>query len=497
MDLFHIAEFAGYLNRRNGWTIDTSYYSYIQEWKHWWEGFVKEFHQISAAGADGNLHTRTIYRMEMAKKICEDWATILLSDETIIKASDPKTNQWLAGDQNRKGFLDAVQFYDHSNRLIEEMMRSGACAWVLTAEEMQVENGRVIPNSRAKLWVDYLPAEYILPLTIRHGEVVEAAFVSEVLQEGKSFIYLQTHLLKSDGYHIRNEYFRGTGSTAADSAFVPCALPRGMAKELATGSTVPLFSVATPNAVKSITGGNGLGMAVFATALDQLKAVDKAFHNFVKDLELGGKKVFYDKSLVQYRTLPDGTTVPVTPDDIQNQLFLQLGDGDDLHDSRDPIHEYNPSLRVEENAKAVQHALDYLSFQCGLGTQHYRFDPVSVKTATEYTGDRQDMRQHARKHQIPLRAALVRLMRGILWAAKTIQGADVDPETEITVEFGDSFFTDENAERMQMAQDARDGFLPPYRYTMRWYDLDEETARQWVQETKTEESADLRLFDEV
>ena len=41
----------------------------------------------------------------------------------------------------------------------------------------------------------------------------------------------------------------------------------------------------------------------------------------------------------------------------------------------------------------------------------------------------------------------------------------------------------------------RDGFLPPYRYTMRWYDLDEETARQWVQDAKESGSTDIGLFD--
>lgn len=66
----------------------------------------------------------------------------------------------------------------------------------------------------------------------------------------------------------------------------------------------------------------------------------------------------------------------------------------------DDWHEYNPDLRTEQNGKAVQDALDYFSFKCGLGTRRYRFEASGVKTATEYTGDRQDMVQHANRHQI-------------------------------------------------------------------------------------------------
>ena len=66
-----------------------------------------------------------------------------------------------------------------------------------------------------------------------------------------------------------------------------------------------------------------------------------------------------------------------TPDDVAQQLFVTIGDGELSSDTR--ICEHNPELRTEENADAVQHQLDYLSFRCGLGTRHYLFSGVQGK----------------------------------------------------------------------------------------------------------------------
>ena len=96
-------------------------------------------------------------------------------------------------------------------------------------------------------------------------------------------------------------------------------------------------------------------------------------------------------------------------------------------------HEYNPDLRTEANSQAVQDALDYFSFKVGLGTHHYQFNAGNIATATQYTGDRQDMVQHANRHQIKIEAALLQILHSILWVGKNLVGADIDPDTAITI----------------------------------------------------------------
>lgn len=478
----NIAKFIEYLNKENGWSINPAYYAYINEWREWWEGYRKTFHKYEVRNADGSPRMRTLYSMRMPKKICEDWASLLLNEKTGIVVSDDATQAWLMGENQISGILGALNFWPRANGLVELAFRSGTGAFVLNFDGLKIRNGRVQPSPDARPYLEYLPAECIIPITFRHGEVIDAAFVSEITTGGNPCIYLQLHRLTETGYEITNAYFRGTGGAAEAATYTKVGLPDGMAEEIETGSMVPWFALLRPNVIKNKTGGSGLGMAVFAEAIDQCMAVDRAFNNLVKDIELGGKKVFYSRELVRDEfDVATGKNIHITPDDAMQQLFYQLGDGADA-DEKNPITEFNPSLRVAENVDAVQNALNYLSFKCGLGTHHYQFDGASITTATQYSGDRQDMRQNVAKHAINVERALQQIMCAILWAGKNVMGAAIDQDAEITISFDDGFFTDNETTRALMAQDVRDGIIPKWRYAQRWYDLDEDAAKELVSE---------------
>lgn len=257
-----------------------------------------------------------------------------------------------------------------------------------------------------------------------------------------------------------------------------------MAASFVTGSHVPWFSTFSPNIVKIYPEGPGLGMSVFAEALDQAKQCDLAFDNYCRDIFLGGKKVIYNRDLVKRWVDEKGESHFAAPDVMRQQLFLAPEGGDP--DNAPEWHEYNPDLRVQDNSRAVQDALDYFSFKVGLGTRRYQFDSGSVKTATEYTGDRQDMVQHANRHQIKIECALLQIFRSMLWVGKNVLGADVDPETPVTINFDDSYITDAQTRRAQDKDDALSGFIPKYRYNMEWRGMSESQAKAAVQEAMNE-----------
>ena len=133
-------------------------------------------------------------------------------------------------------------------------------------------------------------------------------------------------------------------------------------------------------------------------------------------------------------------------------LFYQLGDSNP--DTEPKWYEYNPDLRTEANSRAVQDALDYTSFLCGLGTHRYQFQGSAIATATQYMGDRQDMVQHANRHQIQIEEALLQIFRALLWAGRNLLGADVDPETDISINWDDSYIDTAERRRAQDTDDA-------------------------------------------
>lgn len=467
----------GYLNKKHGAKLSTEYYSKIKTWREWWEGYVEGFHSYKQLGADKKPRKREIYRLGMAKRVCEDWAALLLNEKTSVSVEHANSSLFLQGEDGMGGVFGYNNFWNEGNELIEKTFAFGTGAFIARAEGAKIaENGSVIATEDCKVGIEYVDALHIVPLSVKKSQIVECAFVSRFSKMGKECCYIESHTLdKAGNYVIENEYFVIDGTELKKQE-----LPEGVAERINTGSPIRWFAIVTPNVSNNIRENNGLGLSIYANAIDILKGVDTAYNNFVRDFKLGGKKVFYNRSMTQ--TNEKGDTI--TPDDVTQQLFHMVGDGMEF-DAKEMVQEFNPSLRVVENKEGVQSQLDYLSFKCGMGTHRYQFQNSGIKTATEYSGERQELVQHAHRHMITLETAMVTLCRAILYIGKTFCNADCDPETEITINFEDGFIIDEDALRERDRQDVRDGLLTKWEYRVKWYGETEEVAKAAIDGMQT------------
>ena len=60
-------------------------YSHIDEWLEWYQNDVEKFHHYKLY--NGSVVTeQERYKLGMAKKVCEDWANLLLNEKVAIKA---------------------------------------------------------------------------------------------------------------------------------------------------------------------------------------------------------------------------------------------------------------------------------------------------------------------------------------------------------------------------------------------------------------------------
>lgn len=430
-------------------------YAKIAQWDSWWRGHCKSFHDYYEHTPAGGAVKRSLYRMNMAKKICEDWAALLLNDRCRIGVDDE------AGDAFVKTAMAENDFLSRANQLIERVFAVGTGA-VIVRIHAKNDGGKTVPiGSGVEFeWVD---GAHIIPLSVRNGEITEAAFVSEGMYRGEPYVYLESHRLEEDGYVIRNEFFGRENGKLVKQAGGPCE------EVIRTGSRIPLFAVLTPNILNPVDGACGMGVSVFHEAEDCLRGVDLAFNNFCRDLKLGGKKVFISQSLVSR----DERGNVFTPDDVAQQLFVTLGDGD--FNDNPMITEHNPDLRTAENAEAVQCQLNYLSFRCGLGCHHYAFSASDGSigdraklTATQYMGERQDMRQNTVKHQKNVERFLRRVIRILLWISSAVYALSVNPDAGIGVVFDDSFFNDSDSERARDLSEVQAGVMTPEEFRQKW-----------------------------
>lgn len=484
----NITAFLNYLNKTRGWAIDADYYGSIETWRQWWKGNVPDIHDIKESGPDGNIFSRRMASLRMPKHICEDWANLLLNDKTTFQIGDAKSAAYLlgCGEQQTGGLLRELHFWRNANALVEQAYWSGTGAFVLSAENLTVVKGKAVPGPDTRLKLDYDPASCILPLRVERGIVSEAAFVSECMMEGKPAVYLQTHTGNETRRTIRNEWFRVTDGVSGAPVFEALQAPPSTAESITVDGSPPWFALFSPAAVKNLDGGTGLGMSVFAEALAEAQGIDLAFDNYREDIRLGHKKIFYSADICRKVVDQEGVEHSIPPDDDVQSQFVTLPQKEGSLDQSSEYHEYNPDLRVEQNHKAVQDMLNLFSFKCGLGCHRYNFELGNVTTATEYNGSRQDLVASANKNQIPIEGALVGIVRAILWAAKNLQGAAVDPDTPISVDWDDSYITDAETRMSQMRDDALSGLLPRYKYLSARYGVSEEDARKLAQEAADE-----------
>lgn len=464
----NIKSIIDYLNKQKGYAVSPDYYTHIQHWEEWWKGYYRPFHEYTEINGTAAVK-RKLYTLKMAKKVCEDWASILLNEKTEIIIDHKESREFVQGKDGFGGVLSENEFWKQGNALVEKAFYSGTGAFVLKLNGMLLQGDKVLKSADTKLRIEYLSASHIIPITVRNGNIVEVAFVSESIEKGEEYIYIETHELENSFYVIKNEYYK-----CKNGQIEPAELPDGIASIIYTKCTIPWFAFIYPNTVNTFDNNNGLGMSVYAHAIDNLSGVDLAYNNFNRDFKLGGKKVFYNDALLQQ----DEQGRTVAPDDVMQQLFVQVGDGLLNQNGNILIQEFNPALRVQENKDGIQAQLDYLSFKCGLGTKHYQFNAGSVVTATQYMGDKQELVQNASKHYIIIEKALQNMIRAMLWIGREVMGLPVKEDAKITINFDDSYVIDKESERLRDLQEIRDGIMQKWEYRMKWYGEDETTAKK-------------------
>lgn len=471
-----------FLNKTYGYNISADYYRYIALWQDWWKGYHQPFHRIGFENGQKKKY-KNMYTMKMAKKVCEDWASILVNDKTYVKVNHDYSQRFITGSTQNGGVFGSNNFWIMANGLMERMMWSGTAAIAIRLKNVSVGNdGRLIASPKTRIDFSYLDANHIIPLTVDNGIITEAAFCSDIYIYGNKKIYLEIHRLDGGEYIIENHIFvadkNGTDLLREDD------LPKDVPPILRTGADKPWFAICEPAIVNTVSVSNGMGCAVFADAIDNLKGVDLAYNNLNSDIYLGQKKVFLNKDL-----MADVMGTQIAPDDVNQQLFYYLGSS--VEDNARPlVQEHNPDLRISDNTSAIQAQLDYLSFKVGFGTKHYQFNAGSIVTATQYTGDKQDLIQNAHKHFIQVESFLHSLVQAILWIGHNYIDSNVKEDAQIYVVFDQSPLIDENAERLQDMQDVTNGIMTKWEYRVKWYGETEEAARSMIDEIEKGQSED-------
>ena len=384
-------------------------------WRSWYEGDVRHFHSYHVFNGQKRVLCRR-YGLGMAKKICEDWANLLMNERVRIRA----------GGRPEQAFLDRVldenRFFLMANRLQESKAALGTAAY--------------IPRmTKGRLRIDYLDAEGIFPLRWENGLVTACAFASPLQEGDAELLYLQVHHPGRTGYDIENLLFSPEGDRLVQLPLQAAESCAGLPGTVRTGRGERSFVLDRMNTVNNRSPGSPLGMAVFANALDQLRGVDVAYDSYVNEFILGKKRI-----MVKPEAARDYDGAPLFDTDELAFYILPEDTG-----NTSMIREIDMSLRTKEHHEGIQDMLNLLGMQCGLGEQHYRFDYGSVRTATEVISRSSDLYRAVRKHELLLEASLKELCRILLRMGNDYCGEALDEGVALHIDFDDSIIEDEGA----------------------------------------------------
>lgn len=410
-----------YLMDKKYSTASDETYTHIDEWLEWYQGEVAKFHNYKIY--NGMVTTaQKRYRLGMAKKICEDWANLLLNEKVSINAGDYE------GRLN--DILQANNFKVRANQLVEIAFALGTGALV---EYLGADGNPVI---------DYIRADMIYPLSWDNGDVTECAFGSNRVVDGKEIVYLQIHRKgvpagqkeddeetkqeDPDTYYIENKYVDAESGKELHA-------PEGVIPLVDTKYNKPLFQIITPNICNNIDLDSPLGVSVYANSISQLKGCDLVYDSYMNEYVLGRKRILVPLSHAKRQMQEDGVSAPAF--DPNDTVYYMLPDD---RGNTQSLTEVDMTIRASDHELGIQRCLDILSLKAGMGSGRYKFESGGVKTATEVISDKSDLYQNRQKNAIIIEAALISMAQAVAFLD------DGRTDLDVTIDFDDSIIEDTN-----------------------------------------------------
>jgi A118 family predicted phage portal protein len=331
--------------------MDNFYEIYLQKWADIYAG--KPPCRMAKRSGLHSRGERIIGQMNAAKAICEEFTALTFAERCDIKLSDETLQQYI------DNILDNTHFWEQIQDFITvSYALGGGCM------KMYILDG--IPC------IDFITADKMYPVAWRNGRVNEIIFCSQEFADGN---YI-TNLEKYGQNESQNLTFISDNRLALGRRFY------NGAPELVTGETAGLFALFKPAAANNFDLDSPLGVSIFASAVDTLKALDIAFDSFMREFVLGKKRIIVPAASIQTVIDPDtGNMTRYFDADDEAFVALKTEDADALK-----IADNTVELRVAEHVAAIESLYKMLCFQTGVsagtfslanGLQYY------TKTASE------------------------------------------------------------------------------------------------------------------
>lgn len=439
---------------------------YIEQWKSWYKGNVKDFHNYFIYNGKRKVNQKR-FTMNMAKEISEDWSDILWSEKCKISMKD---------ENNQKEFDKLLNELDINLLINQNIEKSGALGTVASVvsvyDLISNEDGMTLDVSEAKTRIDVVDVDWIYPLTWNNKEITECAFGSVEYNNGNKYVVLSVHKLGKDkNYHIYNHLFSDDKGNLTEIDI------DGVMSDFNTKSDVKWFSVFKPLLTNNLFTNNPFGIPHYANAIDNMKAVDICFDALKNEIQDGRKRIFARADMFNYE---DGTQRMVF--DPNDTTIYQLPSGatkDDL------IQSDSDALRTGQQIETLNTNLNILGNKVGFGENRYHFNGTVLTTATAVVSSNSALFRRKKKLEVGYESAIFDLVKAVCYASTVFGQYNIDT-TDMVITFDDSIIEDKEAESQRAFREVNAGLISKVEYRVRVMGETPEIAKEKVQEINEE-----------
>ena len=441
--------------------------TYINQWKSWYEGNVKGFHNYFCYNGMKKKKKHR-YTMNMAKEISEDWSDILWSEKCKISMKNEKSQEEF------EKLINELDLYTLINQLIEKSGALGTeCSVVSVYDIIQNEDGMYLDVSDAKTRVDLVDIDWIYPLSWNNKGITECAFGSVEYIQGQKCIILSVHKKdeKTGNYHIFNHLFKETNGVLNEIVETNSEENETM-KDFDTKSNIPWFSTFKPLLTNNLFANSPFGIPHYANAIDNLKSVDISFDALKNEVD-NKRRTFVRADMLNYDS---GEQKMVFDEDDESVYVLPSGATKD-----DLIQSDSDDLRTDKQISTLNTMLNILGNKVGFGENHYHFDGLNLSTATAVISSNSKLFRRKKKLETGYESSIFDLIKAICYASTTFGKYNFD-FNDFVIQFDDSIVEDKESESNRAMREVNAGLMAKEEYREKIYGETPEIAKQKITE---------------
>lgn len=465
------------LSKKNGINLAVGdIYDYMQIWKEWLAGDVSDFHHYKVKLASGTTVNKEILTMNMPKKVCEDMAKLLWTEKTQIQLKRKKDTikLWSILDNKVNNFTTNFPIF------IEQVMGLG--------------NGALIEyKDNGVTTIDYVTGDLVIPYKYTNSYVYGLITVSryseiEDAETNKEKTFYYTHITyhehENGKYKRKHELYKSENDNELGNEINFNEIYPDIEKEDEIETDVPYFQVLKPNLANNLDMSSPLGISIFANSIDRFKAIDLKYDSFSREFVLGKKRILVDNTTLKAKAIPNenGKIDYVQQFDANDEVYVAVEGME-----KQPAKEIDFTLRTKDHIDAINAELNWLSSNVGLGENYYKFDGVSVKTATEVISENSKAFRTRTRHLINVNDVVYDLVRAICH----IEGIDA---SDIVITPDDSIITDKNAEKTLALMEVQQGLKSKKSYLIKFEGMTEQQAQEELDKINEEKMTNQEVF---